>query len=131
MLLGARRSDRSAGQLCFLRVDAVGVKLLAAAKLCVDEARHMGEWVHVGRVNSWRRLDLAASWDVDSVAAPTWRFRPTPTAPWPRGCGPSSPCREPAKIGAGRSSTAARRNPLLIAAKRGLTGLAKRESDGP
>jgi len=51
-------------------------KLSAAAKLCVDEARLMGKWVHVGRVNSWRRLDLVASWDVDSVDGTYLAFAP-------------------------------------------------------
>ena len=43
----------------------------------------MGKWVHVGRVNSWRRLDLVASWDVDSVDGTNLAFAPTPTAPPP------------------------------------------------
>jgi hypothetical protein len=55
-------------------------KLSAAAKLCVDEARLMGKWVHVARVNSWRRLDLMASWDVDSVDG-TFLFAPDANGP--------------------------------------------------
>ena len=76
MLLGAHRSDRPAGHLPVVRVDAVGVQLSVAAKLCVDEAQLMGKWVHVGRVNSWRRLDLVASWDVDSVDGTYLAFAP-------------------------------------------------------
>ncbi len=51
-------------------------KLSPAAKLCVDEARLGGKWVHVGRVNSWRRLELMASWDVDSVDGTYLAFAP-------------------------------------------------------
>ena len=36
----------------------------------------MEKWVHVGRVNSWRRLDLVASWDVDSVDGTYLAFGP-------------------------------------------------------
>jgi hypothetical protein len=36
----------------------------------------MGKWVHVGRLNSWRRLDLVASWDVDSVDGTYLAFAP-------------------------------------------------------
>ena len=51
-------------------------KLSAAAKACVDEARLGGKWVHVGRVNSWRRLELMASWNVDSVDGTYLAFGP-------------------------------------------------------
>jgi hypothetical protein len=40
------------------------------------EAQLRGKWVHVGRVNSWRRLDLVAGWDVDSVDGTLLRFGP-------------------------------------------------------
>ncbi len=65
--LGAHRRRRPAAVLPELWIDAVGVKLSEAARLCVEEARLAGKWVHVGRVNSWRRLALVASWNVDSV----------------------------------------------------------------
>jgi hypothetical protein len=51
-------------------------KLSADAKLCVDEARLLGKWVHVGRVNSWRRLRHLASWNVDSVDGTYLAFGP-------------------------------------------------------
>ena len=35
-----------------------------------------GKWVHVDRVNSWRRLDLVASWNVDSVDGTYLAFAP-------------------------------------------------------
>jgi hypothetical protein len=51
-------------------------KLSGAAELCVREARLAGKWVHVGRVNSWRRLDLVANWNVDSVDGTYLAFGP-------------------------------------------------------
>ncbi len=51
-------------------------KLSPAAKACVDEARLGGKWVHVGRVNSWRRLELMAGWNVDSVDGTYLAFGP-------------------------------------------------------
>ena len=36
----------------------------------------MGKWVQVGRVNSWRRLDLVAGWNVDSVDGTYLAFAP-------------------------------------------------------
>lgn len=36
----------------------------------------MGKWVHVGRVNSWTRLRLVTSWDVDSVDGAYLAFAP-------------------------------------------------------
>ena len=51
-------------------------KLSADAKLCVDEAQLLGKWVHVGRVNSWRRLRHVAAWDVDSVDGTYLAFGP-------------------------------------------------------
>ncbi len=53
-----------------------GWTLSPAAKLCVDEARLAGKWVRVGRVNPWRRLELMASWDVDSVDGTYLAFAP-------------------------------------------------------
>jgi hypothetical protein len=61
-------------------------KLFPAAKLCVDEARLSGKWVHVGRVKLWRRLEFMASRNVDSVDGTYLAFGPTPTAGgWPGG----------------------------------------------
>lgn len=42
-------------------------KLSEDARSCVHEADLLGKWVHMGRVNSRRRLRLAAAWNVDSV----------------------------------------------------------------
>ena len=51
-------------------------KLSDDAHDVVREAQFRGKWVHVGRVNSWRRLSLLADWDVDSVDGTYLRFGP-------------------------------------------------------
>ena len=51
-------------------------KLSPDARLCVDEAQLLGKWVHVGRVNSWRRLRHVAAWDVDPVDGTYLAFGP-------------------------------------------------------
>jgi hypothetical protein len=51
-----------------------------AAAIC-REAQLRGKWSHVGRVNSWRRLDLVRSY-ADSVDGTFLGFGPT--ANWPR-----------------------------------------------
>jgi hypothetical protein len=47
-------------------------KLSDMAHRLVDEAKERGLWVHMGRVNSSRRLQLAASWGCDSVDGSGW-----------------------------------------------------------
>lgn len=42
-------------------------KLGEDAALLVKEAQARGKWVHMGRVNTWRRLEYAKSIGVDSV----------------------------------------------------------------
>lgn len=42
-------------------------KLSREAEEWVREAKDRGKWVHMGRVNSWRRLKLAKAWGVDSI----------------------------------------------------------------
>jgi hypothetical protein len=51
-------------------------KLSQDAHDLVREAQLRGKWVHAGRVNSWKRLCLFASWDVDSVDGTYLRFGP-------------------------------------------------------
>ena len=53
-----------------------GWKCSGDARDVAQEAQLRGKWVHVGRVNSWRRLDLVADWDVDSVDGTYLRFGP-------------------------------------------------------
>jgi hypothetical protein len=45
-------------------------------------ARHHGKWVHLGRVNSWRRLDLARRQHADSADGTYLAFGPDKN--WPR-----------------------------------------------
>lgn len=42
-------------------------KLGEEAALLVKEAKDRGKWVHMGRVNTWRRLEYAKALGVDSV----------------------------------------------------------------
>ncbi len=42
-------------------------KLGNAAKSLVVQAKARGKWVHMGRVNTRKRIRIAASWDCDSV----------------------------------------------------------------
>lgn len=42
-------------------------KLSQGAADCCREAALLGKWVHVGRVNTWRRLHWVSYWPVDSV----------------------------------------------------------------
>lgn len=51
-------------------------KLSAGAALLVKEARHRGKWIHMGRVNSWRRMKYAASIGCDSVDGTHLKFKP-------------------------------------------------------
>ena len=53
-------------------------KLGPQVEAIVTEARHRGIWVHMGRVNSLRRLAYAASIGCDSIDGTQWvRFRST------------------------------------------------------
>ena len=51
-------------------------KTSSEARDVAREAQLRGKWVHVGRVNSWKRIDRVASWDVDSVDGTFLRFGP-------------------------------------------------------
>lgn len=42
-------------------------KLSCDARRIVDTAKHLDKWVHMGRVNSLRRLRIASEWGCDSV----------------------------------------------------------------
>jgi hypothetical protein len=46
------------------------------------EAKQHGKWVHMGRVNSWRRMFIAAKWGCDSVDGTYLAFGPDIL--WPR-----------------------------------------------
>jgi hypothetical protein len=68
-------------------VDAVfvggsdGFKLGPDAERICRKARALGKWVHVGRVNSWKRIDLVRDW-ADSVDGTFLGFAPKTN--WPR-----------------------------------------------
>lgn len=53
----------------------------AAAGDCVKEARLRGKWVHVGRVNTPRRMERCVSWGVDSVDGNLLAFGPDANIP--------------------------------------------------
>lgn len=56
-------------------------KLSADARRLVTEATERGKWVHMGRVNSLRRLRIAASWGCDSVDGTFLAFGPDVNTP--------------------------------------------------
>lgn len=51
-------------------------KLSTAAALIAREAKARGKWVHMGRVNSWRRLQYAAAIGCDSCDGTYLAFGP-------------------------------------------------------
>ena len=53
-------------------------KLSDAAKSLTAEAKARGKWVHMGRVNSYKRLTLANSWGCDSADGTFLRFTGAP-----------------------------------------------------
>jgi hypothetical protein len=55
-------------------------KLSEAAREIVVEAKHRGLWVHMGRVNSVRRLQIASEWGCDSVDGTYLAFAPDTNA---------------------------------------------------
>ncbi len=63
------------GELCvpWDLIDAVFIggstafKVGPEAKAVVDAAKILGKWTHMGRVNTPDRVELAASWGVDSI----------------------------------------------------------------
>lgn len=52
------------------------MKLSDLARSIVDEARARGKWVHMGRVNSRRRIQIAFEWGCDSVDGTYLAFAP-------------------------------------------------------
>jgi hypothetical protein len=61
--------------VCFIGGDTAW-KISSEARDVAREAQLRGKWVHVGRVNSWKRIDRVADWDVDSVDGTFLRFGP-------------------------------------------------------
>jgi hypothetical protein len=56
-------------------------KLGPSAAALIDEARQRGKWVHMGRVNSLKRLRLAANLGCHSADGTTIAFEPSVRAP--------------------------------------------------
>lgn len=56
-------------------------KLSAAAARLSAEARERGKWVHVGRVNSWKRCDLIRRLHADSADGTYLAFAPEANLP--------------------------------------------------
>lgn len=56
-------------------------KLGDTAEQCVREARARGKWAHMGRVNSFKRLRLAASWGCNSADGTFLAFGPDTNVP--------------------------------------------------
>lgn len=56
-------------------------KLSNNARNYVDQAKQRGKWVHMGRVNSQRRIELAYQWGCDSVDGTFLAFGPDINTP--------------------------------------------------
>jgi hypothetical protein len=56
-------------------------KLSNEAKQFVRQAKDLGKWVHMGRVNSKRRISLAYEWGCDSVDGTYVAFGPDVNTP--------------------------------------------------
>lgn len=56
-------------------------KLGPVARDAVDEAIERGKWVHMGRVNSYARMELADEWGCDSTDGTFAAFGPYQNAP--------------------------------------------------
>jgi hypothetical protein len=79
----AQDGSEAPGLIPWSEIDAVFLggstewKLSPAAEAVVSEARRRGKWVHMGRVNSLRRLQLAESWGCDSADGTMIAFGPS------------------------------------------------------
>jgi hypothetical protein len=51
-------------------------KLSSAAESLVNQARSYGKWAHLGRVNSWKRWQVADAWGCDSCDGTYLAFAP-------------------------------------------------------
>lgn len=56
-------------------------KLGHQAEAITAEAKRQGRWVHMGRVNSLRRMRIAADWGVDSCDGTFLKFGPDQNVP--------------------------------------------------
>jgi len=60
---------------------STGWKLSEHARIIVAEAKSRHKWVHMGRVNSFRRMELARAWGCDSVDGTYIAFGPDVNTP--------------------------------------------------
>lgn len=58
-----------------------GFKLSNEARIIVDRAKSNGKWVHMGRVNSKKRIRIAHEWGCDSVDGTFLAFGPDVNTP--------------------------------------------------
>jgi len=56
-------------------------KLSEDARQFISEAKHLGKWVHMGRVNSQKRIELAVGWGCDSADGTYIAFGPDINTP--------------------------------------------------
>jgi hypothetical protein len=56
-------------------------KLSSEARFIIERAKELGKWVHMGRVNSIRRIKLAYEWGCDSVDGTYIAFGPDVNTP--------------------------------------------------
>lgn len=79
----AQDGSEADGMIPWDAIDAVFIggstewKLSPAAQAVTTEAKRRGKHVHMGRVNSKRRLELAANWGCDSADGTLLAFGPT------------------------------------------------------
>jgi len=73
--IDAHMLDWDAFDVLFLGGDTQW-KLSQATRHLVKMAKSHGKWVHMGRVNSYKRLERAALWGCDSADGTYVRFRP-------------------------------------------------------
>ena len=66
------------GDVPWERIDALFIggstewKLSVHARALVENAKRRGKWVHVGRVNTRKRMTRMMSWGVDSIDGTQW-----------------------------------------------------------
>lgn len=56
-------------------------KLSDEARLIVEQCKKEGKWIHMGRVNSRRRMQIAFDWGCDSVDGTYLAFAPNANTP--------------------------------------------------
>lgn len=78
---GCTADDMPEDTDCVFIGGSTDYKLSFEASECVRVAKERGWWVHMGRVNSLRRLRIAAAWGCDSVDGTYLAFGPDKNLP--------------------------------------------------